>query len=107
MADQQHLAVLRQGVAAWNAWRRQHPEIHPDVSEADLTNADLSGVDLRHANLMRANLSHAYLSEASLNEANLSEADLTGANLREVLCWLLGVSVPKKSTNDGSTGSFL
>jgi uncharacterized protein YjbI with pentapeptide repeats len=81
MADQQHLAVLKQGVAAWNAWRRQHPEIHPD----------LSGADLRHANLMRANLSQAYLSEASLNEANLREADLTEANLREVL--LLGADL--------------
>src|SRR5260221_3753667 len=75
MTDQQHLAVLKQGVAAWNASRRQYPEIHPD----------LSGADLRHANRMRAKLSHAYLSEASLDEANLSEADLTGANLREVL----------------------
>ena len=79
MADQQHLAVLKQGVAAWNAWRRQHPEILPDLSEADLSEADLSGADLRHANFMRANLSHAYLSEASLDEANLREADLTGA----------------------------
>ena len=40
MADQQHLAVLKQGVAAWNAWRRQHPEIHPDLSEADLSDAE-------------------------------------------------------------------
>ena len=96
MADQQHLAVLKQGVAAWNTWRRQHPEILPDLSEADLSVADLSGADLRHANLMRANLSHAYLSEASLDEANLREADLTGANLREVLlCWLLSISVLK------------
>src|SRR5579864_8666513 len=88
MADQQHLAVLQQGVAPWNAWRRQYPEIHPDLSGADLSEADLSGADLRHANLMRANLSHAYLSEASLDEANLRDADLTGANLREVLLTL-------------------
>jgi len=85
MADQQHLAVLQQGVAAWNAWRRQYPEIHPD----------LSGADLRHANLMRANLSGSYLSEASLNEANLREADLTKANLREVL--LLGADLRQAS----------
>jgi uncharacterized protein YjbI with pentapeptide repeats len=65
MADQEHLAVLEQGVATWNAGRRQHPEIHPDLSEADLGDADLSGADLRHANLMRANLSRAYLSEAN------------------------------------------
>jgi len=37
MADQQHLALLEQGVATWNEWRRQHPEIHPDLSEADLS----------------------------------------------------------------------
>jgi len=53
MADQQHLAVLKQGVTAWNVWRRQHPEILPDLNEADLSDADLSGADLRHANLMR------------------------------------------------------
>src|SRR6266851_4625125 len=95
MADQQHLAVLEQGVAAWNEWRRQHPEIRPDLSGADLSEADLSGADLRHANLMRANLSGAYLSEASLNEANLRDADLTEANLREVL--LLGADLRQAS----------
>jgi hypothetical protein len=35
MADQQHLAVLELGVYTWNAWSRQHPKIHPDLSEAD------------------------------------------------------------------------
>ena len=27
-------------------------------------------------------------------------------NVLHVLCWLLSISVPKKSANDGSTGSF-
>src|SRR5260370_42329255 len=61
MADQQHLAVLKQGVAAWNAWRRQHPEIHPDLREAELSEADLRGADLSHSNLIPSTLSHAHL----------------------------------------------
>jgi hypothetical protein len=43
MVDQQHLALLGQGVTTWNEWRRQHPEIRPDLSYADLSEADLSG----------------------------------------------------------------
>jgi hypothetical protein len=32
MANPEHLQILRQGVKAWNAWRRQHRDITPDLS---------------------------------------------------------------------------
>ena len=86
MANDEHVALLKQGVAAWNAWRDENPDIRPDLSganlsEADLSGANLSGADLRGANLSGANLSGANLSGANLSGANLSEANLSGANL--------------------------
>jgi hypothetical protein len=30
MANEEHLAILRQGVAVWNAWREANPDIQPD-----------------------------------------------------------------------------
>jgi uncharacterized protein YjbI with pentapeptide repeats len=107
MANPEHLEVLRQGVEAWNEWRRQHPKvIRPDLSEAELTGAGLSrvhlsgadlsfaklsdtllyGADLSHADLtaaalMKSSLTDANLSHARLNSTNLSRADLFGADL--------------------------
>jgi uncharacterized protein YjbI with pentapeptide repeats len=89
MADEEHLKILRQGVAAWNKWREQNPELgHPDLLEAELSMANLSdaflsGADLSGANLSEANLREADLSWADLSEANLSMADLSKANLSE------------------------
>jgi len=68
--------MLKQGVTAWNAWRRENPNIRPDLSNADLSGADLSG-----ANLARANLREAVLFKANLTGADLSGADLSGADL--------------------------
>ena len=31
MANDDHVAQLNKGVAAWNAWRRKNPKIHPDL----------------------------------------------------------------------------
>lgn len=101
MANKKHLAILKRGVEAWNEWRKDNPEIRPDLSGAKLSGADLkdvnlssailryadlSGVDLSFAdlfdaNLLGANLSHANLSHAYLIGANLSHAYLIGANL--------------------------
>jgi hypothetical protein len=41
MADEVHLAVLKQGADAWNAWRAAH-----SGTAADLADASLRGLDL-------------------------------------------------------------
>jgi hypothetical protein len=71
MANDEHVALLKKGVDAWNEWREKNPDIHPD----------LSGANLRKANLRKANLSEADLGGANLSGANLWRADLTMANL--------------------------
>lgn len=69
MANPEHLKILLQGVETWNQWRKDNPEVVPD----------LSGALLSRANLIEANLSEAELSDANLSGANLSGADLSGA----------------------------
>ncbi len=46
MANEEHVALLKQGVDAWNAWRRENPDIRPALSGADLHGADLRRADL-------------------------------------------------------------
>jgi uncharacterized protein YjbI with pentapeptide repeats len=55
MANEQHLAWLKEGVEAWNA-RRARDDFIPDLSEANLLGADLFGPILGRAILGRANL---------------------------------------------------
>jgi uncharacterized protein YjbI with pentapeptide repeats len=103
MANGEHVRLLKQGVAAWIAWRRENLDIRPNLRLANLSGAnlrlanlhgaDLSGANLREANLIRANLREANLigakliranlRGANLHEANLRGANLSGANLRE------------------------
>lgn len=86
MADESHLEKLREGVDAWNSWRKEHPGGRPDLSAAKLSNdclsnANLSSADLSHANLSNANLYSADLSHANLYSANLSLANIYKADL--------------------------
>jgi TIR domain/Pentapeptide repeats (8 copies) len=87
MANEEHLAILKKGVAARNEWRKQHPDIMPDLSGADLHDANLNTADplhpadLRGANLGGAHLDRAYLRGAHLDRAYLRGADLRGAHL--------------------------
>ena len=83
MANDEHVALLKQGVAAWNAWRRKNQDVRPDLSEANLSEADLRGANLRRANLWQARLRGANLSEADLTRANLRGANLRWANLSQ------------------------
>jgi len=81
MANDEHVAILKKGVDAWNAWRRANLGTRPDLSGADLKDATLRQADLRQANLSEASLLNAELVLADLSEAYLSQANLSGASL--------------------------
>ena len=83
MANPRHLDALAQGSSAWRLWRAVHPEVEPDLSEAQLAGVDLEDSDLIDANLSGANLRRAKLAKCDLAGARLSGADLTGAQLPE------------------------
>jgi hypothetical protein len=70
MADDELVKILKQGVEAWNKWRRENPEIWLDLAGADLIDASLSG-----ANLSRANLSFALLNGANFRAADRYRAE--------------------------------
>ena len=91
MANEQQLAILRQGVEVWNKWRQANPDIEIDLIEADCRGINLRDANLTKVNLRRCNLSGLDLFGVDLSLANLSEAnfcstkllwtDLGGANL--------------------------
>src|ERR1700726_4366237 len=90
MPNDEHVAMLARGAAAWNEWRAKHDEV-PDLSRAglrgldlsgfDLSEADLRGADLRGTNLSGTNLSGAHLDGANFFKAVLDGGDLAGACL--------------------------
>jgi uncharacterized protein YjbI with pentapeptide repeats len=87
MANEEQVALLKQGADAWNAWRERNLDILPDLSQADLTGmditeADLAGADLRETNLSRSNLTRADLTGVDITEADLGQARLRRATLR-------------------------
>lgn len=101
MANQEHLNILKLGVARWNEWREQHREIQADLSKVKFNNVDLHGanlsyVDFREACFYDVDLSgarfinstfsgaifrKAIFEKADLRNANFNAADLTHANL--------------------------
>ncbi len=74
MANPEHLAKLKEGIEAWNKWRKYNPEIKRDLKEINLRKADLGYDSLTGSGLERVNLT----------EANLEGANFTGAGNLEV-----------------------
>jgi hypothetical protein len=71
MANDEHVAILKQGVEVWNKSRDENRDIRPDLGGADLRGANLVGADLRVADLRGARLAGA-----DLRKANLADVDL-------------------------------
>jgi uncharacterized protein YjbI with pentapeptide repeats len=86
MANEEQLAILKQGVNVWNYWRKKlGAEIDRDgtyIERADLNGAHLPGADLSGAYLQKADLQRANLAGANLKRTHLKGANLNGANLR-------------------------
>src|SRR5689334_9559762 len=82
VADKKTLGILKQGVEAWNQWRKERL-IKTSLREkpADLREANLRGAKLSSVNLLGADLRGAILNEAVLNDADIRFANLRGANL--------------------------
>lgn len=111
MANEEQLAILKQGVDVWNQWREENPNIKIDLTKVHLVaqdftminfeNADLEGsnfqktelvktnlrgtnltnVDFRYTRLWGSDLSRANLTNADFNSANLNGSILNNANL--------------------------
>lgn len=86
MANEEHVERLLRSVKEWNDWRREHPEIRPDLSRANLSHAHLNRADLSRAILAYADLSYAVLtyadpSYAVFHDADISHTDLSYINL--------------------------
>lgn len=82
MANEEHLAILKKGVSAWNEWRAENPSLKPDLSEAFLARTAFNGVDFDRANLHGADLGGTSLHRAQFYRADLGSANLGGVNLR-------------------------
>ncbi len=81
MANPEHLELLHDGVAVWNAWREEQSDVRPDLSGAELAGLALEKINLQEADLSQSVLTGTDLSDADLSEADLSQADLVGATL--------------------------
>ena len=89
MASTQHLTWFLEGVAKWNARRKQNG-FQPDLSHENLTKAlggvhrtdiiDPASTDLRGVNLSGANLEGSTLRNTDMSGGHLS-ARLAGADL--------------------------
>lgn len=81
MTNREYLALVKQGVPAWNAWRAENPEAEPNLTGAFLRRTNLAGVNFSHANLFSTNLRKCNLTDADFSHAHMGGADLSGANL--------------------------
>lgn len=81
MSNPEHMAILQQGVEAWNSWRDNNAGIMPDLRDADFWEENLVGANFKDTNLTNSNLEEARLWGTELEGANLTGATLDRADL--------------------------
>jgi hypothetical protein len=74
--DPKHVAILKKGTATWNQWRRDFPDVVPNLARVSIRTSELE--DLRGVNLIGANLYKTFI------QGDLSQADFRCALMRQV-----------------------
>ena len=89
MENQEHRDILKQGVEIWNKWRKEHPDVEPDLSFGVFIRTDLSRANFKSTLLHRATftgeapLGYDFLKgDFLMTQESLCNIDLSGANLR-------------------------
>lgn len=62
------MAILKQGVAAWNKWREEHPDAKIDLRWAKLDGQNLSGANFHCADIRHASFKKAILVKTDFRE---------------------------------------
>jgi uncharacterized protein YjbI with pentapeptide repeats len=78
MANEEQLALLRQGIAGWNEWRRRNPDAKIDLSCASIYRVDLKDADVVRDDLTYAERRRVYLTDEDLSRAELGETHING-----------------------------
>lgn len=93
MANPEHLAKFNEGNKAWNEWREANPDIHPDLSGADLEDRIIStfgGLSVLLQSVYgpsyKINLSRVIFDDANLKGSVIGQADFRGATLNRTKC---------------------
>lgn len=83
MANQEHLDILKQRMKTWNQWRKEHPDIHPNLVGADLSDADLRKADLSETNFTKADLNGVHFCDTRFHNDTIPGGFLTRTDLCE------------------------
>jgi uncharacterized protein YjbI with pentapeptide repeats len=81
MANEEQIALLKEGANIWNKWRENNSQTAIDLSDANLSNLDLSGANFSQIQLAKANFYQSNLSNTDFNNSNLSYVNFRGSNL--------------------------
>ena len=57
MAKAEHLKILDKGVDEWNNWRKNNPDLVPDLMKTDLEGKDFRKINFSKTNLNGVNFS--------------------------------------------------
>src|SRR4051812_28867226 len=81
MANPEHVAKLKEGMEAWNAWRKTSNET-PDLSGVELNGDSLDSYDLSSANFSRTRLDLLSFHRAAIDGASFQRAELSEVTFR-------------------------
>ena len=81
MANPDHLAILKQGLIAWNAWRDECPGVIPDLGAAELSGQVLAWASLSAGGIIRPVVTNGV---SHVGDGSASQGFPDGTNARRM-----------------------